>query len=109
MSDDKVLKKLGKRIADLRLNKGLTQTELAYMCDFERPNLARIEAGNTNPTYLTLLKKIINTIGQVVYSEQLQGKDLLKTISVQSLPKGVYQLAIITDDGQVSSQSFVKE
>jgi transcriptional regulator with XRE-family HTH domain len=56
MSDDKVLKKLGKRIADLRLNKGLTQTELAYMCDFERPNLARIEAGNTNPTYLTLLK-----------------------------------------------------
>ena len=53
--------------------------------------------------------KIINTIGQVVYSEQLQGKDLLKTISVQSLPKGVYQLAIITDDGQVSSQSFVKE
>jgi predicted transcriptional regulator len=29
------------------------------MCDFERPKLARIEAGNTNPTYFTLSKIII--------------------------------------------------
>ena len=56
MTDEETLKNLGKRIAELRLKKNLTQTELAYMCDFERPNLARIEAGNTNPTYLTLMK-----------------------------------------------------
>ena len=62
MTDEETLKNLGKRIAELRLKKNLTQTELAYMCDFERPNLARIEAGNTNPTYLTLMK-IANALG----------------------------------------------
>ncbi|MDB5228292.1 MAG: transcriptional regulator [Bacteroidota bacterium] len=56
MSDEKVLKNLGKRVAELRTSKGLTQTELAYACDIEQSNLARIEAGNTNPTFLTLHK-----------------------------------------------------
>jgi len=50
------LKRLGKRIAELRTEKGLTQNNIADLCDIERSNIARIEAGNTNPTYLTLLK-----------------------------------------------------
>lgn len=53
--------------------------------------------------------KIINSIGQIVYTEQLQGKEFLKTISLQQIPKGIYQLTIITDEGQISNQSFVKE
>jgi glucose/arabinose dehydrogenase len=53
--------------------------------------------------------KIINSIGQIMYSEILQGKDFLKTISLQSFAKGLYQLSIFTEDGQVSTQTFVKE
>jgi transcriptional regulator with XRE-family HTH domain len=56
MSDKEILKNLGKRIANLRIEKGFTQNELADLIDIERSNLARVEAGNTNPTYLTLLK-----------------------------------------------------
>lgn len=56
MSDKQILKKLGKRIADIRTEKGLTQAVVADQCDIERSNLARIEAGNTNVTFLTLIK-----------------------------------------------------
>lgn len=52
---------------------------------------------------------IINLLGQIIYTEQLQGKEFLKTIPLQQFPKGIYQAEIITDDGRISNQSFVKE
>jgi transcriptional regulator with XRE-family HTH domain len=49
-------KKLGKRIKTMREEKGISQQELASLCDFEKSNMSRIEAGRTNPTIGTLLK-----------------------------------------------------
>jgi transcriptional regulator with XRE-family HTH domain len=49
-------KKLGERIKALREKKGISQQELASLCDFEKSNMSRIEAGRTNPTIGTLLK-----------------------------------------------------
>jgi DNA-binding XRE family transcriptional regulator len=34
----------------------MRQIELAHKCDLEKGNMYRIEAGKTNPTFLTLLK-----------------------------------------------------
>jgi DNA-binding Xre family transcriptional regulator len=34
----------------------MNQVDLALACDFKKPNMQRIEAGNTNPTFKTLLK-----------------------------------------------------
>lgn len=34
----------------------MSQQELASICDFEKSNMSRIEAGNTNPTFITLCK-----------------------------------------------------
>ena len=48
--------KLGKRIKALREMKGISQQELASICDFEKSNMSRLEAGRTNPTVGTLLK-----------------------------------------------------
>lgn len=57
INDDKeLLKKLGKRIGEIRKEKGLTQMELGFRCDIEKPNMNRIEKGGTNPTFLTLNK-----------------------------------------------------
>lgn len=55
MTKDNYLKKLGKHIKELRENAGLTQTQLAEMCDKERQNIYRLEKGKMNPTayYLT--------------------------------------------------------
>lgn len=41
---------LGKRIKQLREQKNISQTELGNLCDIERSNMNRIEAGNTNPS-----------------------------------------------------------
>ncbi len=48
--------KIGQRIRFLRESKGITQQNLAAVCNFEKANLSRIEAGRTNPTISTLYK-----------------------------------------------------
>ena len=53
---------IGERIKKLRQSKGMTQQMLADECDIEKPNLSRIENGNTNPTVKSLWK-ISNALG----------------------------------------------
>jgi len=60
--DGLFLQTLGNRIATIRKEKHITQTELAYRCDIEKTNMRRIEAGNTNPTIITL-RKICTGLG----------------------------------------------
>lgn len=60
--DDVFLKALGRRISDIRKEKGLTQVELGDLIDMEKPNMNRLERGGTNPTVLTL-KKICTALG----------------------------------------------
>jgi DNA-binding XRE family transcriptional regulator len=56
MSDIKFLTNLGARIRELRLQKNMTQHELAKQCNFEKASMSRIESGKTNMTVLTLRK-----------------------------------------------------
>jgi transcriptional regulator with XRE-family HTH domain len=56
LNEKAFLKKIGMNIRELRKSKGLSQVELAHICDFEKANMNRIEAGVTNPTIKTLLK-----------------------------------------------------
>lgn len=47
---------IGYRIKYLREQKGISQQDLAALCNFEKANMRRIEAGRTNPTIYTLHK-----------------------------------------------------
>lgn len=51
-----LLQKIGNRIKYLRESKGISQQDLAALCNFEKANMRRIEAGRTNPTFYTLYK-----------------------------------------------------
>jgi transcriptional regulator with XRE-family HTH domain len=51
-----VLVKIGRRIKSIRLEKNMTQNDLAIDCEFEKASLSRIEAGKTNITIRTLFK-----------------------------------------------------
>ncbi len=51
---------IGKRIKQLRKEKKISQVKLAHLCGFEKPNMNRLEAGNTNPTLYTLHKVATN-------------------------------------------------
>jgi transcriptional regulator with XRE-family HTH domain len=53
---DKLLKDIGALIKKLRLEKGLTSVEFGYRCEMDKPNVNRLEKGNTNPTFLTLIR-----------------------------------------------------
>jgi transcriptional regulator with XRE-family HTH domain len=47
---------LGQRIVALRMQKGMSQRELAYRIGMETSNLSVIENGKSNPQILTLVK-----------------------------------------------------
>ena len=56
MKKEQIQKIVGNRIRLLRESKGISQQVLAAMCNFEKGNMSRIEAGRTNPTIYTLYK-----------------------------------------------------
>lgn len=58
MEKDKDIKlvQLGQRIREIRVQKGMTQSEIAERCDMASNYIAMLERGERNPTYLTLLK-----------------------------------------------------
>lgn len=49
-------KKVGEKIKKLREEKGITQQDLAAMCNFEKGNMSFIESGTRNLTLLSLHK-----------------------------------------------------
>ena len=56
MTSAELSKILGNRIRKLREERKISQQNLAEMCNVEKTNMARIEAGRTNPTLLTMYK-----------------------------------------------------
>jgi transcriptional regulator with XRE-family HTH domain len=56
MTEKALLQKIGSRIKEIRILKGLSQQELAALLDYEKSNMSRLESGNVNPTILTLYK-----------------------------------------------------
>jgi len=53
--EEEYLKKLCKRIKELRLDKGLTQEQVANAMEIDDSSYRRIESGRTNPTFKTLV------------------------------------------------------
>jgi len=54
--DNKVLKQLGKRVKEARVNAGVSQEELAWQCEIDRTYISKIERGIANPSFLILVK-----------------------------------------------------
>ncbi|MDI6050595.1 helix-turn-helix transcriptional regulator [Flavobacterium sp. XS2P24] len=46
--------KVGKRIQEIRIEKNISQQDLAAKCNFEKSNMSRLEAGRANATLSTL-------------------------------------------------------
>lgn len=53
---------LGRRVRELRVQQGLSQTELARRAGMTQPAVARFEAGGTVPT-LPLLERLARALG----------------------------------------------
>lgn len=56
METEDFLIKLGKRIVEIREEKGIRQVDLALESELDDGSLRRIESGRTNPTAKTLFK-----------------------------------------------------
>jgi len=70
---------LGKRISELRKEKGLTQEELVEQCNINVRTIQRIEAGEVNPRSYTV-KSILNVLG-VDYVDTEQEEKTMFTAS----------------------------
>lgn len=56
MTRDELKKELGKRIVELREQKGWSQSDLARACNKDRQAIEKLENGKVNPTLYTLLE-----------------------------------------------------
>lgn len=56
MNRDKLKRKIGKRIVELREQKGWSQSDLARACNKDRQAIEKLENGKVNPTLYTLLE-----------------------------------------------------
>ncbi|MGJ7030035.1 helix-turn-helix domain-containing protein [Niabella hirudinis] len=56
MTEQELLKKLGLKIKQLRTEKGLSQNAFGLEVNMEKSNVSRLEAGNVNPKFGTLVK-----------------------------------------------------
>jgi transcriptional regulator with XRE-family HTH domain len=70
-SDKTNLKKLGANIKRLREAKGLSFRELSYACDIDNSKISKIEKGQVNITFTTIL--------QLAKALEVQPNELLKT------------------------------
>ena len=52
---NEILYRIGRRIVQLRTERGISQQDLAARCNFEKSNMSRIEYGRSNMTVGTLL------------------------------------------------------
>jgi transcriptional regulator with XRE-family HTH domain len=60
LPDKEFLVALGSRIRKIRLEKKLSQVELADLCNIEKASMSRIEAGKASPSIITLRKISVN-------------------------------------------------
>lgn len=72
MNKDIELQKLANRIKTTRLEKKLSQEELAHRCNFDRTYISLLERAKRNPSYFNLLRICVGL--EVTLSELL--KDL---------------------------------
>lgn len=56
MNEQQLFIKIGDKIREKRLERGISQQDLAAKCNFEKANMSRIEAGRTNLTIKTAFK-----------------------------------------------------
>jgi transcriptional regulator with XRE-family HTH domain len=55
-SEATLLRALGKRVRELRKERGLSQERLAELADIHENHVRRIEGGTANPSYLVLVR-----------------------------------------------------
>lgn len=56
MTKEELKRNIGKRIVELRTQKGWSQSDLARACDKDRQALEKLENGKVNPTIYSLLE-----------------------------------------------------
>jgi len=69
-------KKIGARIKQIRISKGISQQDLAALCNMEKSNFSRLEAGGTNPT--------IHTLYTIAQNLSIELKEILLISSTKS-------------------------
>ncbi len=66
-----MLRSLGKRIRELRRERGYSQEKLAELADIHENHVRRIERGEANPSFLVLIR-IARAVG-ISVSDLLRG------------------------------------
>lgn len=64
-SGNNIYNNIAKEIVRLRMEKGITQKQLADICGIQQSNISRLETGIYNPS-VQLLNKIAEALGKTI-------------------------------------------
>ncbi len=83
LTDESVLKELGQRLSQLRLNRNLTQMEVARKAGITRPTIVRIENGL--PTDFVSVIRVFRALDLMSEIESLVPSQSVSPIQIASL------------------------
>lgn len=83
-------KRLGDRVSNLRMNKGLKQAELAEASSVDRTNIAKIERGRYNASF-DILSRICRALGSVLDILTVEEFNELKIIRATLQAKKIFE------------------
>ena len=55
LSNEDIVNSLGNRMKEIRLSKGMTQTDVADLCNMDKTSYQRVEKARTSPTLHTVI------------------------------------------------------
>lgn len=72
MKKESLQKLIGEKIKSFRESKNMSQQDLSSLCNMEKSNFSRLEAGRNNPTIYTLCT--------IAFHLGIENQDLVKDI-----------------------------
>ncbi len=101
--DKNLSRQMGSRIRKVRENKGITQVDLAVVCQVTREQIQRIESGNKRPSFEVLgaiCQELNITADYVIQDGQRVNQEYLLTEYAK------YFMALDTRDQQIAIQQL---
>lgn len=88
---------VGKRIAEIRNRRGLTQEKLSEMVNYSSNHIAKLESARTNPSF-----ELLVNIAKALNVELKDLFDYNKTNTVEDMKKDLIRTIITTDSNIIS-------
>ena len=101
---------IGKRIKEIRLNKGMSQEKLSELSNISVPHMSHIETGSTKlglPTIVRIANALESSVDELLCGSLMRGKAVIQNDFTALLSDcSLYETKVITDVAKATKKSL---